>query len=215
MAVFETLHPRAREFLRVSSCLLTCSLVRSLDSCRLLPVSLHGEPVHDWTICYGARPPLDNHLGPHDVQANRLTRKFRTPLRVFRPTRFSFPLLVILPRCAGVPSTLYLSIRNDVQARRFLRETIFGVYLFALASLFAQRQKTPRIPWYRSLLQHSEPRKKIRTKKNKKHRYIRDILLLIIFARYVYIVKAFSVINFYMFETIQERIYGRIKISLI
>lgn len=53
-----------------------------------------------------------HHLGPRDVQANRLTRKFRTLLRVFRPTLFSFPFLVtpcrwLLPlsvnqkRCTG------------------------------------------------------------------------------------------------------------------
>lgn len=80
-----------------------------------------------------------HHLGPHDVQANRLTRKFRTLLRVFRPTLFSFPLLVT--PAAG--SFLYLSIRNDVQAQCFLRETIFGVYFFASATLFVQCRKIP------------------------------------------------------------------------
>lgn len=43
-----------------------------------------------------------HHLGPHDVQANRLTRKFRTLLRVFRSILFSFPLLVI-PRHQLLP----------------------------------------------------------------------------------------------------------------
>lgn len=42
-----------------------------------------------------------------------------TPPPAF-PSYLSFPLVL---------SLFYLSIRNDVQARRFLRETIFRVYL--------------------------------------------------------------------------------------
>lgn len=68
--------------------------------------------------------------------------------RVFHPTLFSFPLLII---CRWL-SFLYLSIRNDVQTQRslFLHETIFRVYLFASATLLAQHRGIPRIPWYRS-----------------------------------------------------------------
>lgn len=65
------------------------------DSCRLFPVSFHGEPVHGSRLNHllWCTTAPRHHLGPYDVQANRLTRKFRA-FRVFCPILFSFQLLV-------------------------------------------------------------------------------------------------------------------------
>lgn len=60
MSELEAPHIRALEFLRILALACGCSL----DSCRLLPVSLHGEPVHGSTICYGGTTAPRRHLGP-------------------------------------------------------------------------------------------------------------------------------------------------------
>lgn len=82
------------------------ALARSPGSCRLFPVSLHGEPFTGSRLNHLLRRTTAprHHLGPRDVQANRVTRKFRTLLRVFHQTLFSFPFLVTPRRWA--PSSI-------------------------------------------------------------------------------------------------------------
>lgn len=175
----------AREFL---ASLSSCSLVGPVAvarfrcrSCTAEPISRLNHLLRRTTASLPRQPPWTSR---RRAQANRLTRKFRTPCSVssVRLSRFSFPLPgYIAPyaasRPSGVPSICQLGTmyrRGATYAKQFSEFISLRRRPFSRNNA-AEHRESPIIISFPPCNNQNQERERIRTKRNRCTMYISHI----------------------------------------